>query len=147
MNLSERQPAKKGFWRHVALFLLSRVNPHSKRILFLTSLYCRISHIDRMRDDVIDRLNGLLTLARRREALLFPAAVQELVWEDGSVENTLRDELTRHQFDEQRMKDLSERLVAIAPTTFYYDEPTRMAGDVFRMLQDFFQQHRQAELA
>lgn len=148
MNVSLQQEPIRGFWKRVALFLLKRLtNPHSKRILFLTSLYCRISHLDQMRDDVIDHLNGLLDLAKRREALKLPATVQALVWNIDSMDTVIQQQLTDAEFNEHKTRSLSEQLVDSAPVEFQYGDRLTMVDDVYTMLKDIFERPQQVAMA
>lgn len=118
------------------LFLLSRMtNTHAKRILFLTSLYCRVVRLEHMRDDTIDQLNGLLRLAKRRDALRLPVAVQGMVWTD-DLSAQVREELCRTDFDESKAEELASRVIAGAMSWMRYGNPGEMEEDIITMFRD-----------
>lgn len=150
MNVSNQKEPVAGFFRRITMFLLARcTSTHAKRILFLTSLYCRINHLDRMRDEVIDQLNGLLDLAHRRDAIRLPTTVVKgMEWNMGPMDAQIQEQLNRDVFDPTNAMALSEVLVTSAPSHFHYDEPSTMVQDVFKMLRHVHdRQHQELALA
>lgn len=118
------------------LFLLSRMtNTHTKRILFLTSLYCRIVRLEHMRDDTINQLNDLLKLAKRREALRLPAAVQGIVWTE-DLSSQVREELHQSQFDEAKAANLARQVIDSSKAWMRYGQSGEMERDIMKMFRD-----------
>jgi len=118
------------------LFLLSRMtNTHAKRILFLTSLYCRVVRLEHLRDDTIDQLNGLLALAKRKEALRLPAAVQGIVWTD-ELSSQVRAELHQSEFDETKAVELARRVIDGSKSWMLYGKSGEMEQDIITMFRD-----------
>lgn len=148
MNVSLTQRAGTSLWDRFFLLLLSKMtNTHSKRIIFLTSLYCRVVRLEQMRDDAIGKLNNLLQLARRDQALRFPAAIQGMVWDIDGLRSQISQEMSQPEWNANKARELSEQLVAASPQWVRYGELDDMVHDVMAMMQDIFRQVRSGEMA
>ena len=138
----------KSLRNRTVLFLLSRVtNSHSRRILFLTSLYCRVVRLEHLRDDTIDQINTLLSLAKRREALRLPAAVRNIVWTNEALNSKIHEELHRKEFDPIKAEELAQLIISDAVDWMWYDDPKRMTQDIVEMLASVFQDVERREPA
>ncbi len=145
MNVSLKQEPVGGFLNRLVLFLLVHVSgAHGKRILFLASLYYRIVRLDEMREEALSKLNAMLNLAKRNDALRMPWAVRDIVWSNGdTLSNLINAEMqavdpaTR----EAKIRSLCEQIVDSTAPGLRYAETDTMILDVQDMLSKIFSEH------
>jgi len=138
MNKTSCKPIQ-GFWTHALMFILRKAtSKHAKRILILTTLYCRLGKLKELKEEAIDHLNDLLKLALRRDALRFPAIVQNLLWNTASFEEVVSHELSKQSLNEHDVSIVAEKLVDSIERDFRYDTKETMLKDISRLIRDTF---------
>lgn len=145
------KPSSSGFGRSKHLlfsvleFLGSKfVSKHGKRVMFIASLYAQITQLERMKAEVIAKLNAVMGLKITREAAAdFPAAVSDIVWRGTDVGSLIAQELSTGIVDEYRAQQLSARIVRISPPWFRYG-PREMEADVKKLLMTSYPELLQA---
>lgn len=113
------------------MFCLSKLLPkHGKRIIFISSLYVQVTQLERLKADVVSKLNTVMNLAHREEALHFPAAISQLVWRNSPVGNVLTKELLDQDIDDVKVREVSKKVVNLTPNYLRYGTPSDMEEDV-----------------
>ncbi len=116
-------------------FLASKMcSKHGKRILFISSLYVQVTQLERMKADTVSKLNRVMGLnVRREEAVHFPAVISSLVWRGMSVGAVLSREMMSQHVDDQRVREVSAKVVEISPRWLRYGEGD-MINDVAKFI-------------
>lgn len=109
------------------------VNQHTKRIIFISSLYARISRIDRLQQSAVEKLNQLMVLATNEKSLTFSARFHGLVWRGTGITTVLSPENLRPLMSEDQRRELSAQVVDMAPRCLRYGK-SEMIRDVQRLL-------------
>lgn len=116
-------------------FLLSKlVNQHTKRIIFVTSLYTRVSRLTLLEQSAVVKLNQLMVLATNENSLSFTSRLQSLVWGQTAVNDMLSLEALRGELTDARCRELSTRVVDMSPKWLRYGKPN-MIRDVVNLLR------------
>jgi len=138
MNVSFAFEPTRGLRPRIAMFLLRKLtNSHSKRILILTSLYCRLMKIEQLKEESIDKLNDLLRLAFRRDALRLPAAMQHLLWNDAAFDAKVQEYFKNlESATDENIVNLSESLYEAVPEDFKYSNKSNMLKDFCKLIKD-----------
>ena len=111
-------------------FCMSKLLPkHGKRIIFVSSLYAQVTQLERMKADVVSKLNSVMNLAYREEALHLPAAISRVVWRNSRVGQVLTRELLNQDIDEKKMREVSQSVVKLTPVWMRYGDKD-MENDV-----------------
>lgn len=134
-------PSSKSFWKlkqwfYIVLeFIGSKfVSKHGRRVMFIASLYAQITQLERMRAEVIAKLNAVMGLKITREAAAeFPAAVSDIVWRGTDVGYLITQELSAGTVDLRRAQALSARIVSLSPSWLRYGN-REMEADVQQLL-------------
>lgn len=121
--------------RTIMEYILSKlVNRHTKRIIFVTSLYTRVSRLTQLEAAAVAKLNQLMVLATNEDSLTFTSRLQNVVWSQTPLEETLTPEILRTGLTDARCEELSTRVVDMSPKWLRYEKP-RMIQDVASLLR------------
>lgn len=124
------------FFMSMLEFCMSKLLPkHGKRIIFISSLYVQVSQLERLKADVMSKLNAVMNLAHREEALQFPAAISQMVWRDSPIGNVLTQELLDQNVDDVKVREVSQRVVELAPKWVRYGT-SDMLDDVRSLIRN-----------
>lgn len=116
-------------------FLLSKlVNQHTKRIIFVTSLYTRVSRLNQLEQSAITKLNQLMVLATNEDSLSFTSRLHQVIWGGTGINETLTPEILRSEMSEEVRRQLSTRVVDMSPKWLRYEKPN-MIKDVVNLLR------------
>lgn len=115
-------------------FLSKLVNQHTKRIIFVTSLYTRVSRLTLLEQSAVVKLNQLMVLATNEDSLSFTSRLQSLVWGQTAVTDMLSLEVLRGELTDDRCRELSTRVVDMSPKWLRYEKPN-MIRDVVNLLR------------
>lgn len=137
MQANQRQShASKPMFQSVMEFLLSKItSQHGKRILFITSLYFQVVRIERMKAEIITKLNEVMGLTSNEDALRFPAKIRGVVWSNTDLTAALSEEVLDKDISEDRAREISEHVVDIAPKWVRYGRRADMVTDVMTLIQ------------
>lgn len=125
--------------RTVIEFILSKlVNQHTKRIIFVTSLYTRVSRLDQLQHSAVAKLNQVMVLASNEDSLSFTARLQSVIWNKTEINNVLSPEVLSRGLSEEQKRELSTRVVDMAPKCLRYGKPS-MIKDVQNLLSQLDQ--------
>ena len=132
---SQRQGTIKSAFTAVFEFLMSKLTSrHGKRIIFITSLYFQVVRLERLKSDAMTKLNEIMSLAACEDALRFPVAIRGMVWHNTDLSSTLSEELLDTDISEDRVKEISERVVGLTPKWLRYGQ-TEMLADVGALIR------------
>ncbi|WJJ55156.1 hypothetical protein [Xanthomonas phage RTH11] len=118
-------------------FILSKfVNQHTRRIIFVTSLFTRTSRLDRLQQSAVAKLNQVMVLASNDSSLPLASRLHNLVWRGTDLNSVLSAEVMHGVpvMTEAQLRDLSTRVVDTAPKYLRYGAKPDMIRDVFRLL-------------
>lgn len=121
---------------HAAMeYCLSKlISRHGKRILFITSLYFQVVQIERLKADAISKLNSIMHLAHSEEALKLPAAIRSIVWNKADIARELTVDQLDGDISEEKAKEISAKVVAMAPSWIRYGRTDDMIKDVVDLI-------------
>lgn len=123
--------------RSVFEALLSKlVNQHTKRILFVTSLYTRVSRLDKLQQSAVAKLNQLMVLATDEKSLPLATRLQSFIWNNTEINDALSPDVLSNQMSEEEKHELSTRVVDMCPIWLRYGKPN-MIRDVQKLLSQF----------
>lgn len=125
---------KRMLYTVLELFGSKFVSKHGKRVMFIASLYAQITQLERMKAEVVAKLNAVMGSKFTRDAAAnFPAAFSDIVWRGTDVGSLIAQELSTGIVDEQRAQQLSARIVHISPPWCRYGS-REMEADVKKLL-------------
>ncbi len=120
--------------RTVMEFILSKlVNQHTKRIIFVTSLYTRMSRMETLQHSAVAKLNQLMVLATNEDSLSFSARLQSVIWNKTALNSVLTPEVLHMQLSEEQRREISTQVVDMAPRWLRYQKPS-MIKDICSLL-------------
>lgn len=120
--------------RTVTEFFLSKlVNQHTRRIIFITSLYTRVSSLEKLQQSAVAKLNQLMVLATNEDSLTFSARLQNVIWSKTEINSRLTPEVFRGHMSEEQIRDLATDVVDMAPQWLRYPKSS-MIKDVYNLL-------------
>lgn len=120
--------------RTIVEFILSKlVNQHTKRIIFVTSLYSRVSRLDKLQQSAVAKLNQVMVLASNADSLSFTTRFQNVIWNQTELNSILTPEMIARGLSDEQRRELSTRVVEMAPKCLRYGKPN-MIKDVQNLL-------------
>lgn len=128
------QRASSLVWAVMEFFLSKLVNQHTKRIIFVTSLYTRMSRLTQLEHSAISKLNQLMVLATNEESLTFTSRLNRIIWGRTDINDKLTPELLRGELSEELCQQLSTEVVDMYPRWLRYEKPN-MIKDVSNLLR------------
>lgn len=109
---------------------------HGKRLFFITSLYSHVVRIEHLRAEAVSKLNEIMGLARREEALQFPVAYHEVVWNNTGIDTVLSEELLNKDIADDQALEVSRKVVRLTPKWIRYGREDDMVQDVFELIRN-----------
>ncbi len=110
--------------RTVVEFILSKlVNEHTRRMIFVTSIYKRGTRLDHLKQSAVVRLNHVMTVATDPRSLTMAARLHNLVWGNTDLNTVLSPEVFARKLSEAEKRELSTRVVDMAPKFLRYGKP------------------------
>lgn len=123
--------------RTVVETILSKlVNQHTKRIIFVTSLYTRVSRLEKLQQSAVAKLNQLMVLATNENSLPLATRLQSVIWNNTEINTTLSPDVLNGPLSEEQKRELSTRVVDMSPSWLRYGKPS-MIKDVQKLLSQF----------
>lgn len=111
-------------------------NDHGRRLLYLTSLYTRYNHLQKLEEGAIEKLNYLLVMASDKDALRLPGRLGDVFWAEVPLEDVLNRDVLQ-KLDLQQMRLLAQHVVAITPKCLRYGgKSNRMITDTYQLIRD-----------
>lgn len=107
---------------------------HGKRVMFISSLYVQVTQLERLKAEVVHKLNSVMGLTTREDAVHFPAAISDIVWRGTKVGKLLQQELGGQPVNEQRAREVSAKVVDICPRLIRYGTRNEMEQDVTTLI-------------
>lgn len=115
-------------------FVASKMfSKHGKRIMFITSLYAQLTQLDSLKAEAVSKLNSVMGLATREEAIQFPAAISSVVWRGKDVTSVLTADMMDQNVDAMRIHEVAKKLVDLCPRWMRYPVP-EMERDVATLI-------------
>lgn len=105
-------------------FVASKMcNKHGKRIMFISSLYAQITQLERLKADTVSKLNAVMGLATREEAIQLPVTFSRAIWRGKDISSVLTPTLMDQQdVDQNEIQRVAKQLIAMAPAWMRYPE-------------------------
>lgn len=116
------------------LLFRSVTSDHGRRIMYISSLYFRIKHVDRLKEDAIAKLNAIMHLAVNDDALRFPSLVSNFMWRKIPIDSILTADNLDDNLSEDQARTLANKVVASTPRYFQYDKQEAMQEDVYNLI-------------
>lgn len=133
-NTANRQMTSNLVRKTVEYLLSKLVNQHTKRIIFVTSLYTRVTRLEKLQQSAVVKLNQLMVLATNEDSLPFGSRLQRVIWKQTDIRDILTPEILSHEISEDQARELSVRVVDKCPKWLRYNKPA-MILDVQKLLQ------------
>jgi hypothetical protein len=122
---------KRSLFGRIVIFLLDRYGSrHIKRIIFFGSLFPYALQLERLKRDVMNKLNHHMGLATNSRSLLFPGVFRNIVWGKKGLEDVITPEDIREDISPDRAEQIARTIVAQAPPCIIYDTPEKIVKDV-----------------
>lgn len=119
----------------------SLVNPHSRRILFITSLYFQLTRKETASDEMMEKLNKVMELASvTPSSLRLPAQFHHLFWDEEKLKQVLKGcdaSETECLWDQALSTDIdqvSKGILTVTPSWLRYGREETMLKDLRRLL-------------
>jgi hypothetical protein len=110
------------------------VNQHTKRIILMTSLYARVSRMEKLQQSAMAKLNQLMVLATNENSLSFSARFHSVIWRDTNLAGILTPEVLQSHMNEEQRRELSTQVVDMSPMCLRYGSKCQMIKDVQTLL-------------
>ncbi|QVD49392.1 hypothetical protein LUCX_322 [Xanthomonas phage vB_XciM_LucasX] len=134
-SMTSPHPGTSSRVRAVVEFCLSKlVSEHAKRIIFVTSLYARMSRLEKLQAAAIDKLNHFMVLATNSASLPLPSRLQNVIWKSTSLNDMLSPEILKTPLTPEQRRELSTKVVDITPGWLRYGTKPSMIDDVGNLL-------------
>jgi hypothetical protein len=112
------------------------VKHHTKRIIFVSSLYTRVSRLEKLQQSAVAKLNQLMVLATNENSLPLATRLQSVIWNNTEINTTLSPDVLNGPLSEEQKRELSTRVVDMSPSWLRYGKPS-MIKDVQKLLSQF----------
>lgn len=103
-----------------------------KRTVLIASFIARYSKLQCDDDQVLTRLNDLLSLTRDKDGMKLPMLVNTLVWQEDHQISSMLESMTEHA-DQPTAKSYATQLVGLLPSCFKYGTVDEMVADFTRL--------------
>jgi hypothetical protein len=118
-------------------FASKMCSKHGKRVLFISSLYVQVTQLERMKAEVVSKLNMVMGFKITREdSVHLPAAVSGIVWRGTNVSEVLTKELLNQPVNDQQVRDIATRVVDLCPRWIRYAAKNVMEQDVADLIMN-----------
>lgn len=116
--------------------LSSLTSRHGKRIVFITSLYLQVMHIEKLRNEAVTKLNSIMHLAYDEASIHLPLVIRNIIWKGTNLSKELNYDLLEGELSDERAIEISKRVVEISPKWIHYGRNEDMVRDVFTLIQN-----------
>lgn len=106
------------------------VSKHAKHVFFIASLHGQFSHYAQHRRMALSKLNEVMQLAYRPDALRLPEAMHAQVWEGTGVDEVITEKAIVSAANDDGIDDLAKRVVDVSPQWSRYAPLEEMIKDV-----------------
>jgi hypothetical protein len=120
------------------------VSKHAKHVFFIASLHGQYSHYAQHRRMAVEKLNEVIDLAFRPEALHFPIALHAKVWKDTGVDQILTETAIVNAVTEAEVRTLATKVVQISPRWSRYGTEEEMIKDTAAWIRSQHQHYLEA---
>jgi hypothetical protein len=127
------QPNRNWFGRLVVYLLERYGSRHIKRIIFFGSLFPYALQLEKLKRDVMKRLNHHMGLAVNNRSLLFPGVFRNIVWGEKGLEEIVTPEDIREDITDERAERIARLVITRMPSCIVYDTSEKMMRDVKEM--------------
>lgn len=118
------------FERLVIFYLEHYGSKHIKRVIFFGSLFPYALQLERLKRDVMTKLNHHMGIALNSSTLLFPGMFRNLVWGQKGLEDAIRPEDIKRDITDERAEEIARLIVSRTPQCIVYDTTEKMVRDV-----------------
>lgn len=126
------------FIRLLHCILRNVLSGNGKRILFLVTTYMKLTKADKLVKEDWSVLNNSLSLSRDLDALVFPAALRDLVWGVGDIESQTCGvdvgKVMSRDTPTYSYKKICRMIVEASPTWLRYGRRDDMYKDLVAMV-------------
>lgn len=122
--------------RLFALAFSKLTSKHGKRVLYITSLYCYIVRFEKLKKEAILKLNRVMQVAHRDKAMELPMVMRQYVWNGTTIDTLLKENLADNILDLAEVRQLSERVVDMAPAWLHYAPRDKMISETSELLSN-----------
>ena len=117
-------------WSHGLMVLFFKcVSKHAKHVFFIASLHGQFSHYAKHRRMAIGKLNQVMQLAYRPDALRFPEALHAQVWQGTGVDEVLTESAIVNAVTDAEVTSLASKVVNVSPLWCRYADMAEMIKD------------------
>lgn len=128
----------------LAVLLALFMPVHGKRILFITSVYLHVTNTRRPETSTLAKLNEAMRLAQDVEALLLPAYLYQLVWNerlDQALGEAYGKNLLSEPVDPLQTLQACTEFVRSVPRWLHYGTYSDMVQDVAKVFENARRHH------
>lgn len=105
----------------------------------MTTLYFHVAHIERLNADAVSKLNALMGLVKREDALKLPTLIHNLVWNDTQIDTALSEIVTDQDATPEKIRAVSEKIVDMSHKRFRYGRYEDMVQQVQKLISSSHQ--------
>lgn len=126
-----------------SLLLAKLLSSRIKRMMFISSLYAYIKQIKTPDEEIALKLNQVMCLSSKEDALMLPMALSKYIWRNGgnihcSTEEVQMDKLseTLRRVDSlAQQRIISEQVIQNTPQWLQYGSHRRMRYDLMELFK------------
>lgn len=126
------------------VFFYKCVSKHAKHVIFIASLHGQFNHYAKTRRMAVDKLNKVIDLAYRPDALQFPEKLHARVWDGTGVNEILTETAVAHADNEDAVLELAAKVVNISPPWSRYASTEEMVKDTAEWIRSQHDHMREA---
>lgn len=133
------------FLHYVFSLLLSKIlSSRTKRIMFISSLYAYIKQIQNPDEEIALKLNQVMCLSSREDALMLPMALSKYIWRNGASIHCSTEEVQMNQLSDAlrrvdslaQQRIISEQVIQNTPQWLQYGSHRRMRYDLMELFKN-----------
>jgi len=135
---------QRSFGHSLMVLFYKCVSKHAKHVFFIASLHGQFSQLAEHRRMAIGKLNQVMQLAYRPDALRFPEAVHAQVWQGTGIEDVLTEAAVINAVDDSTVIALARQVVSVAPRWARYASTNEMIDDTAAWIRSQHDHYRHA---
>lgn len=129
--------------KHLSKFLMHKVSPRIKRLIFLSSVFSLFENTTTASDATLTKLNSVLKLAHNQDAIAFPMYIRSWLWNECEPQKKILvngeelslGELLQQQRTPEVLEKIAAYLMSIAPSWIVYSDNKSIAKDLDILLR------------
>lgn len=121
-------------WAQLMVFIGKHLPSRIKRNVFLTSLPARLKETNKFDNETLSKLNRVMALGNRTDALEISVFLSKAVWRGQSGEEILGTSASVESLAKAPSPGIIANIINKTPAWLHYDEE-KMKKDVVRLLQ------------